>query len=199
MTDQQLVAVLRGLLCSENKPKELTSLDLLQTVRLLIQRADESDLYVSQGTLAVQLCSSTNSIARSQAVLSTLEWLVVRKGGYRGRTNLYTIALDKLPTADLTRTVVSNEARQFATEVGTHLRVTKRKKFMRGWHQQWAFGFQKLIDRTNGDAGQVSRVLNFAFNHPSYAKKAERGPAALLRVWKPLQADFKKAAEAVKI
>jgi hypothetical protein len=190
MTDEKIVQCLRSLLCAEDKTRDLTPLDLLQTTRLLLQRADESDVYASQDTIANQLLTSHDCIARSQKRLAAVGWLIIRKGGYRGRTNMLAVALDKLPIADLHRTMVSKEAVTLAELYGSALRVEQKKKFMRGWKQQWSFQIQKLIDRAKGDHGHVSAVINFAYTKPEYIKKVMRGPAALRGCWRKLNADY---------
>jgi hypothetical protein len=191
LTDTQLVHTLRSLWCADDKPTQITPLDLGQITRLLLQHADERDVFTSQSTLAEQLCATSPSIIRSQERLSTLGWLIIRKGGYRGRTNLYTVALDKLPVANLARTVVSAEAKHLAAQYGNNLRVEHRKKFMRGWLQQWSFQIQKLIDRADGDHAHVCSIINFAFSRTEYATKAMRGPAEIRRMWRKLNTDFR--------
>ena len=172
MTDEQLIMTLRALLCAEDKPEEITPIDLLQIARLLVQHADEKDVYTSQDTLAEQLCSSPDSIHRSQERLNKLGWLIVRKGGYRGRTNLYQVDLEKLPIADLKRTVVSQDAKNLALQLGRQFKVDNRKgKHNRGWVQRWSFIVQGLIDRSGGDIKHVYDVVNFAWQHPDYTEK----------------------------
>src|SRR5437868_7085989 len=124
MDDAQLMHAVRRFLAAPDKPGQTTPLDLLQTIRLLLQRADEEDIRPSQDTLAEELCSSPDAIARSQRRLHSSGWIVVRKGGYRGRTNLYTVQLDKLPLGNLSRTVVTEGAKKLAFEYGRILRVS---------------------------------------------------------------------------
>lgn len=193
MTDSEIVVSLRSLLCADDKPQQITPLDLLQITRLLLQHADEKDVALSQDTIAEQLCTSADTIARSQERLAEIGWLIVRKGGYRGRTNSCTVALDHLPVAELSKTVVSEQARSLAAQYGQFLRVENRKKFMRGWLQQWSFTIQKLIDRTEGGAARVAEIINFAFNSPLYMGRAKKGPAELRRVWRKLESDSPKA------
>jgi len=106
MTDAEITMAVRSLLAAE-KPKRTTPLDLLQVIRLLLQKSDEKDVYVSQDTLAEELCSSPDAIARSQKRLKGWGWLSIEKGGYRGRTNKYCVMLEKLPVGDLSKTVIS--------------------------------------------------------------------------------------------
>ena len=191
MTDEKLVMALRALLCAEDKPADVTPLDLLQIARLLLQHADEKDVYTSQDTLAEQLCSSVDSIARSQERLSKLGWIITRKGGYRGRTNLYQVDLEKLPIADLKRTVVSEDAKNLTIQLGRQFKADNRKgKHNRGWVQRWSFIMQGLIDRAGGDIQYVYDVVNFAWTHPDYIEKVKEGPPALKRVWRKLNAAY---------
>jgi hypothetical protein len=194
MNDTQIVCALRSLLCAENKPAETTPLDLLQVTRLLVQHADERDVYLSQDTIAMQLCSSVNSVIRSQDRLSNLGWVIVRRGGHKGRPNKYEVEIEKLPIADLAKNVYSQEALHLATTWGNRFRTEHKKKFMRGWQQQWAFTIQKFIDRTEGGQERVCELLNFAFSTPKYSKRLARGPAQMRRVWQQLQTEFKASA-----
>jgi hypothetical protein len=196
MTDDKLIHIIRRLLAAEDKPNDLIPLDLLQTIRFLLQHADEKDIYPSQETLAEELCSSADAIARSQKRLHRTGWIVVRKGGYRGRTNRYTVQLEKLPVGDLRRTVVSPDAKRIALQYGQNVKVMTRKKFMRNWLQQWSFQVQKLIDRTGGDAKTVSDIINFALRHPGHYKSAMRGPSELRKRWSVLRAEYEKHARA---
>jgi len=196
MTDEKLMHVIRRLLAAENKPSDLTSLDLLQTIRFLLQHADEKDIYPSQETLAEELCSSADAISRSQKRLQASGWIVVRKGGYRGRTNRYTVQLEKLPLGDLSRTIVSQDANSIALWYGQTVKVMTTKKFMRNWLQQWSFQVQKLIDRSGGDAKTVLDVIDFALRHRGHRKNAMRGPSELRRRWSVLRAEYEKHAKA---
>lgn len=188
MTEEKLTHAIRLLLAAD-KPTALAPLDILQTIRLLLQHADEKYIYPSQATLAEQLCSSEDAIFKSQERLKKAGWIVVRKGGYRGRTNLYTVVLDKLPVGDLSRTVVSQEAARAAFTYGNAVKVAAKKKFMKNWLQMWAFQVQKMIDRT-GDSHKVCQMIDFALRSPLYRAKAHRGPSDLLKVWKVLLAGY---------
>jgi hypothetical protein len=189
MTDAELVHVFRRVLAAEDKPREITPLDLLQIIRFLVQQADEKHVGPSQDTLAEELCSSPDAIAKSQRRLHSLGWIVVRKGGYRGRTNLYTVQLEKLPLGDLIRTVVSAEAKQIAYSYGQAVRIPNKKKFMRNWLQQWAFQVQKLLRRTNNDKTKLLALINFALSSQKYCSRASQGPSGLRKCWRDLVAD----------
>jgi hypothetical protein len=100
MTDEQICQTVRSLFEADEKPEHLTPLDLLQTVRLLVEEQEYSmGVHVPQDELADQLCSSHDSIARSQARLHDAGWLVVKKATNKGRTNRLAVQVDKLPLA----------------------------------------------------------------------------------------------------
>lgn len=63
MSNDQLLSAMRAFLACE-KPSDLTPLDLLQTLALLLEGADEQDPYKGQETRALELASSPDSIAR---------------------------------------------------------------------------------------------------------------------------------------
>jgi len=199
MTDQQVLQAIRLLLSAEEKPKHVLPIDLLQVVRLLAQRADEEDISPAQGTLADQLGTSRDSIMRSQERLAALGWLIKRKGGHRGHTNTYQIAIDKLPIGDLSRTVVSDDARHIARQMQQgvsqlNLQNGKKFRFQRGWFPRWSFNVQKMINRSGGDVALTIGILNFAHTNARYKKRAILGPSALLRVWRQLKDEYKAQA-----
>jgi len=187
MTDPQLLQYFRKFLSSEDKPDSLQAIDLLLTVRLLVQHADESNLYVSQGTLATQLCVSEDTIARSIERLKASGWLLVRKGGYRMRTNLYSIDLAKLPQDELTKTYISPAAKKLAQDYGNAAGANARKKYvLRNWRQTWAFQCQWLMNHCGGDSAKARCVINFCWQHATnttYRKLATQGPHKLRKVW----------------
>ena len=199
MTDQEITRHIRHLLSAEHKPHNLEPIDLLQTVRLLVQGADEKDLYLSQSTLATQLCCSTDYIQKSQQRLRKKGWLIVRKGGARGRTNLYQVDLTKLPTADLSKTVVSDEARKLAVKYKLMVRQHGRK-VPKGREQQWSFTLQKLVSRSKTKANWqgLAAILTFAFAHPKFQKPALMGPDRLKprHIWDDLVANWQQWATA---
>ena len=193
LNDTRILATMRSLLAAD-KPKTTTPLDLLQTIRLLLQHADEKDVYVSQITLAEELCSSPDAIARSQKRLSKRGWLSVSKGGYRGRANRYAVMLNKLPVGDLTKTVVSEDAQHLAKEYYKHLILGRhRKKLPKKWVQHSAFTIQRLIDRTGGDDKRVTAIFNFALKDSRFMGRARKGPHELRQHWRTLVLDFDEA------
>jgi hypothetical protein len=191
MNDSQITSTIRHLLSAENKPADFSPLDLLQTVRLLVQHADEKDVYVAQHTIAQQLCSSPDAIQKSQKRLHKRGWIVVRKGGYKGRTNNYHVELDKLPIADLSKTVISAEGLALATKYALAANVPLKRRRKKGFKQQWAFTIDKMKKKCSGHIDIVESLCGFALKHPTYREKALRGPAELLKVWPKLVADHK--------
>ena len=195
MTDEQIMQTIRRLLASDPKPSDCRPIDLLQTIRLLLQHGDERDVYVSRATLATELACAESVIYESQQRLKTYGWLSVRQGKHKGRSNGFIVHLDKLPVADLTRTVVSGPARLLAVQYGDVLkRTNKKRRLMKGWQQRFGFAFELLLTKKcGGDEAMLRNVVNFALQDPRYQVKALRGPHELRRCWFSLLSDFKAA------
>jgi len=190
VTDSQLVTTIRHLVCATDVPADITPTDRLQIIRFLIQGGDEKNLYVSQDTLAAQLGITVPSIVSSQKRLKEQQWLIIHSGGYHQRTNLYSVNLEKLPVADLHRTVVTDGARRLAAGYAKYLRKTAKKRLWRSWEQQASFICQKLIEQANNDLDLAKNVINFALCDPRYRRQALKGPRGLRRKWKQIVAEY---------
>lgn len=213
MTDEQLGKTIRHLVCADTKPKDISPVDMLQVIRMLVQRGDEAPLYMSQTTLAEQLGVSVETIQTSQKRLRKHGWLVIRKGGSKGRTNLYSVDLDALPVAGLKRTVITAEALALAQKYAETViaqggwktkkpRTRPRKKPLKikqARIQMWAFVLTTLVKRskTGNNWDGLAAILGFAFGHPKFRNLALSGPGKLkpLRVWGDLVASYTKWAQ----
>lgn len=193
MTDQQILQAIRRLLAADQKPSDCRPIDLLQIIRLLLQHSDEHDVRVSRGTLASELGCAESVVYESQQRLQQFGWLTVRKGKHKGRSNGFTVHLDKLPVGDLTRTVVSDPARLLAVQYGDMLkRADKKRRLMKGWQQRFEFTFELLLTKKcDGNEALLRSVVNFALQDPRYQKKALRGPHELRRCWSSLVANYR--------
>ena len=190
MNDSQLVTIVRHLVCTENVPTDITPLDRLQVIRLLVQHAAEENVYTSQDVLASQLGVAVPALARSQKRLKQHGWIAVHSGGYHRRTNRYSVQLDKLPIADLQRTIVTEDARKLAAGYAKYLRKTERKRLWQGWEQQAAFVCQGLIEKADNDLQIAMNGINFALHNTRYRKAALKGPRGLRRNWKQILAEY---------
>ena len=211
MTNDQLVTVLRRMCASENKPKGMQPIDLLQVFRFVLQEADEQDVGVARGTLAVQLCCGESTIYESQKRLKKLGYITVAKGRRKGMANRFGVQIDKLPLSEeLKRTVVTDYSRELAKWYRQQQQDTirnrrlKQTRFMKHSLQQYAFRLEWLLNNKCGLNEDGSRnslllgaIITFAFNSPAYIKKAMRGPHELRNSWKSLRADY-DAAEAAE-
>lgn len=191
MKDEQLMQVLRRLLESEDKPKECTPTDLLQTVRFLVQHSAESGVSISRGTLSVQLGCGESAIYESQQRLKNFGWLAVQKGKRRGAANRFTLLIDKLPLGDLKKTVISDEMRELARSYQTLVKACDRtKRFMKGSLQVYAFRLETLLSKCGGDEKVLREIIKFAFGRPEFYAKAMRGPHELRKSWRSLKGAF---------
>jgi hypothetical protein len=141
MKDAQIVAALRRLYASEDKPEACTPVDLALITRYLLQLADETEVELSHGTLAVQIGCGVSTIHESQKRLTKIGWLTLAKQKHRGRANRATVMLDALPLDEpLKRTIISPEATRIAS---LYLTVLKKDNPHRRFHkaapQRFAF------------------------------------------------------------
>jgi hypothetical protein len=193
MKEEKLLEVIRKLLASQDaKPSELLPVDLLLTIRLLLQHADEQPVCLSQGTLALELGCTENTVRNAGNRLKVAGWTTVETGKGRWAPNKYFVLLEKLPLAGLQRTVVSEAATKLAKDyIVAQSKAQPKRKLRRGSEQRYAFRLQTLMDRHEGDEVLVRKILNFALSSPKYGAAALRGPHVLRRSWKSVVKDFK--------
>jgi hypothetical protein len=192
MKEEKLLEVIRKLLASQDaKPEELLPVDLLLIIRLLLQHADEQPVRLSQGRLALEFGCTENTIREAGNRLELAGWATVETGKGRWMPNKYFVVLEKLPLAELQRTVVSDAATKLAKDyVVSQIKAQPKRKLRRGSEQRYAFRLQTLIDRHKGDEGLVRKILRFALDSPKYRVAALRGPHVIRRSWKSLEKDF---------
>ena len=197
MKDEQLTNVLRKLVSSHELPKDCKPLDLLLVTKLLLQNADERDVYTSRITLALSLGCTEGTIDASIDRLQKFGWLVVRSRAGKGQPNRLGVILDKLPLdADLKRTIVGDDARTIA---GNYYQLLKReqpkRRFFKGHLERWAYVFQKLLDKCEGDVERLRAVINFGLRHPDFGLKMRVGPHEIAKNWKSLRSACGEAVE----
>ena len=200
MKDETMLETLRKLLASdEGRPEGLLPVDLLLTIRLLLQGGDERPVYASQGTLARELGCNESTVSISATRLKQAGWLELETGKGRWQPNKYFVLIGKLPLEEkLRRTVVSEAAVMLAKNYMVEQRKAKPKRFFRkGTEQRYAYRLQTLLDKCGGDEELLRRKLRFALGTEKYRAAALRGPHVIRRSWKSLTADFEAAAKAV--
>jgi biotin operon repressor len=202
MKDETLLETLRKLLASdEGRPEGLLPVDMLLTVRLLLQGGDERPVYASQSTLARELGCTEGTINTASQRLKEAGWLELETGKGRWQSNKYFVLLGKLPLEEkLRRTVVSDAAVTLAKNYMTVQRAAKPKRiFRKGTEQRYAYRLQTLLDKCGGDEQLLRQRLRFALGTEKYRAAALRGPHVIRRSWKSLTADYEAAAKAVTV
>lgn len=198
MNDTQICRTLRRMLAAEERPDSITSIDLFQTFRLLLQHADERDVYASQGTIARELACSEDTVARSQERLHAAGWIVRRTGGHKGQTNRIAVQLDKLSLGDdHIKTIISPRARElgilYARDV---MKAKKVKSLPKGRLAQFQCSIQQMIDKSKGDDNLVIDIIIFAFESKAFRNKAIRGAGMLVNSWARLRKAYESAQPA---
>jgi hypothetical protein len=101
MEERKLLEVIRKLLASQDaKPEELLPVDLLLIIRLLLQHADEQPVRLSQGTLALELGCTENTIREAGNRLEVAGWAT----GQLKRRQCLRVLHCRMPRADAIRT-----------------------------------------------------------------------------------------------
>ena len=196
MNEETLLRTIRGLLANdEGRPEGLLPVDLLLTIRLLLQSGDERPVYASQGTLARELGCTEGTIGQSSTRLKQAGWLELETGKGRWNPNKYFVLRGTLPLEEqLKRAVVSPEAEKLASDYMTEQRKTKPKRiFRKGTQQRYAYRLQTLIDKCGGDEQLLRRKIRFALATEKYRAAALRGPHVIRRSWKSLTTDYENA------
>jgi len=160
MKDETMLETLRKLLASdEGRPEGLLPVDLLLTIRLLLQGGDERPVYASQGTLARELGCNESTVSISATRLKQAGWLELETGKGRWQPNKYFVLIGKLPLEEkLRRTVVSEAAVMLAKNYMVEQRKAKPKRiFRKGTEQRYAYRLQTLLDKCGGDEELLRR------------------------------------------
>ena len=79
LSDEQIAARIRAVLDNQDKPADLLPIDVLQTIRLLLEPYADVGIHISQTDLAEELACSRDSIGRSQERLVAAGWLRITK------------------------------------------------------------------------------------------------------------------------
>jgi hypothetical protein len=79
LNDEQIAARIRAVLDDQDKPADLLPIDVLQTIRLLLEPFSDVGIQISQTDLAEELACSRDSISRSQERLVAAGWLRITR------------------------------------------------------------------------------------------------------------------------
>ena len=180
----------------DSKPEEVTPIDLALIARLLLQKADERSAYPSLGTLALELGCGESAISESVKRLKRIGWLQVESGSGRHRPNRYFVLLGALPVpAPLKTPTVTEDAKSLAkTYLGLQKQWQPKRIFRKGTEQRYAYRFQSLLKKCNGNKSLLVKMLNFALVDGSTFKSAALvGPHRLRKVWRSLERAYRES------
>jgi hypothetical protein len=172
------------------KPLWFRPVDFAVVVRLLaLSNADSGSAYPSMLSLAMTCGGCEDTIYESLRRLRANGWVVQQSGSRRGMPNTYSVVIDALPIADdLKRTVASDEAKQIARWYHAELKKGSVKTH-RTWTQRWPYVVQKWLN-AGYTVETIYSMLVFAANSPKYQTKAKRGPNALQKLWRTIDAEY---------
>jgi hypothetical protein len=200
MKVEQFTEVVRGLLQHEERPEDVSPIDLLLVICLLLHGADEKPLRMSNSTISLELGCTEPTLNASVGRLVSAGWITFASGKSRKQPSSYTVLIDKLPVAEeLKRTIISAAMVTLAVQYSQATKVSttgKKRRFTKAHLQRMAFTLQTFLDKNcGGDEGLLRRAVNFALAHPTYRVKANRGPHELRRVFKKLLKEFQEKGQ----
>ena len=195
VNETKQLEVLNRWYASTDKPEGTRALDVSFIARLILRKADEKPVQVADSTWSLELGCSESSIRDAATKLENIEagfgWIQMVRGKRKGVASKYTLVLDRLPlSAELKRTILTDEMRTFTRAFMQKLRAfNPRRKFYQNTDQRWAFRFQKLLNRLDGDLKLLGDLTDFALIEPSFRGFVVKdGPKAMLKSWKKLRA-----------
>jgi DNA-binding MarR family transcriptional regulator len=197
MKNEQLREIIRGLLNADERPKDITTTDMMLVLTLVEKGAIGAPVRLSHVTLGMELNVSDPTIKASVDRLSGKGhgWLEVKSGKGRQHANSYQLILDKLPVAsDLKRTIVSPSMMSLAGRYANAIKHDGKKvrRFSKGNIQRMAFVLQQWLDRRcEGDAELLLGVLNHSLSSPLYKADALRGLHRLKRNFTKILCEYK--------
>lgn len=179
-----IVARLQNLYFSENKPTELTPLDILLLTYLILRQTEDHFVYDSQLTLAERLGCERKAVAKSIKRLSGLGWIVSkaswqwsektkRKTRSIGKTVALSVNLDKLPQAkDKTkRSPPSPEAVSLAANHTAFLKQLGVSTTYKHFGRQQEHAAQRLIE-VLGSSEVLVDLIQFAIDDQRFRSAA---------------------------
>jgi len=194
MTNTQILLTIRRLFRAGDA--NLDSEGMLLLIRLIVQKADEESVYLSQDTIAQETRCSVSTIRTRTQILKHLGIIAVKSGKRRNAPNHITVILNKLPQGDLKVVTVSSAAKQMAFNYkNALLKVNPKRRFEGGSLQRWEYVMEGLLKKCGGDFALLSHILTFALNSPKYTRAAQRGPHKIRSCWRSLFADYAKAVK----
>jgi len=167
-TDKVSHEVLLNLYSNEDKPSEISPLDICVVSYLILRKAFDHEIYDSQSTLAMRLGTDYKAVKRSLARLDTLGWITYRGEGI-GKPKGISLNLEKLPAAQPIREKITPDATQlvnFYIELKRAI-ATKQIKILRlprNWHQRQLPSAQRLLT-IYGDYDTASKVVHALCYH----------------------------------
>jgi hypothetical protein len=93
LNDDQIATRIRAVLNDQDKPADLLPIDILQTIRLLLEPYADVGIHISQTDLTEELACSRDSVARSQERLVAAGWLKITKEGKTCKVNRLTVTV----------------------------------------------------------------------------------------------------------
>jgi len=172
------------------KPQWFRPVDFAVVVRLLaLSNQDSNVAYPSILSLAMTCGGCEDTVYESLKRLRAHGWITQEGGKRKGMTNTYAVVVDALPIADdLKRTVAGEGAKQIAKWYRALLLANDIKVY-RTWNQRWPFVIQKWLN-SGYPHNTIIDMLEFALRSAHYHPKAKRGPNALQKVWRKIDAEY---------
>lgn len=167
-TDKVSNEVLLNLYSNEDKPPEITPLDIGVVTYLIMRKAFDHEVYDSQSTLATRLSTDYKAVKRSLERLDNLGWITYRGKGL-GQPKGISLNVEKLPAAQPVREKITPDAGllvDFYIELkrGLATKQIKALRLPRNWRQQQLPSAQRLLTMY-GNYDAASKVVHALFHH----------------------------------
>lgn len=180
-TAQVSQEVLLNLYCNEDKPKEITPLDLAMVSYLIARKAFDSEIFDSQATLALRLSTDYKAVKRSLVRLDELGWITYRTCG-QGLPKAISLNLAKLPAAQPVRDKITPDAARLVDYyLETRRQLGAGSKSPRNWKQRQLPSAQRLLTMY-GDLEKTAQIVRMLLTHHDHGiqKRARKSMHNLL-------------------
>jgi Helix-turn-helix domain len=172
------LVTLQKLFFSEEKPEDLTPLDICLVAYLLLRQTETHHIYDSQETLARRVGCGRVAVAKSLRRLESLGWITIKnrnefnpKTKRRGidKTAGLSVNADKLPSKGSNHSKPSPEAKELSARYVAALR-NKGCKLDRNFAGRQEHSAQRLFELLGHDWELVRAIVNYAFKTEKFKK-----------------------------
>ena len=195
LDDGTALVTIRNFLAAE-KPHALSPLDIGIMVHLLSRKAEDHEVYDSHLKMAEMFNTDIRTISRAMARLEEVGYISQRRR--KGKTSLISVQYENVPSLDILRTKITDDARRIAKLYKDAVVSLGRKKFPKNWFAQQFLSAQRILNNCNGDFARAGVLIAHAFESLKYRKKAMKSLYNVAAIWPALVRDYAKEQAAIE-